>query len=89
MSKLSHLGERGEPRERAAKPPPLAFRSSLACLSCVYFSRYSPNGELARRLERAGSPLSLLFFALCSDHRDLSRSFISYALYEICLEIGQ
>ena len=30
-------------------PPPLALASPLACHSCVYFSRYPPNGELARR----------------------------------------
>ena len=61
-SKLSYLGERGEPRENArtsAKPRraeersfphPPAFASPLACLSRVYVSRYFPNGELARRL---------------------------------------
>ena len=31
-------------------PPPLALASPLACHSCVYFSRYPPNGELVRRL---------------------------------------
>ena len=30
--------------------PPPAVASPLACLSRVYFSRYPPNGELARRL---------------------------------------
>ena len=34
-----------------ATPPPFPFASPLACLSRVYFSRYLPNGELARRLE--------------------------------------
>ena len=48
LAKFSYLGERNEPRERAAKPPAVA--SPLACLSRVYFSRYPPNGELARRL---------------------------------------
>ena len=39
--------------KRAAKPrgaAPPAVASPLACLSRVYFSRYPPNGELARRL---------------------------------------
>ena len=40
---LSYLGKQSESRENA-------FVSPLACLSCVYFSRYPPNGELARRL---------------------------------------
>ena len=40
-SKLSYLGENA----RA-----VAVASPLACLSRVYFSRYPPNGELARRL---------------------------------------
>ena len=40
---------RARTRERAAKQPP-AVASLLACLSRVYFSRYPPNGELARRL---------------------------------------
>ena len=38
---------RARRRERAAKP---RVASPLACLSRVYFSRYPPNGELARRL---------------------------------------
>ena len=37
-----------EPRSREGPPPAVA--SPLACLSRVYFSRYPPNGELARRL---------------------------------------
>ena len=49
--KLSYSGEQSEPRERGsfslARP---SFTSPLACLSGVYFSRYPPNGELARRL---------------------------------------
>ena len=32
-------------------PRPPAFTSPLACLSCIYFSRYPLIGELARRLE--------------------------------------
>ena len=32
-------------------PPVCAFASPLACLSRVYFPRYLPNGELARRLK--------------------------------------
>ena len=36
----------GEPRENSLPD----FASPLACLSRVYFSRYPPNGELARRL---------------------------------------
>ena len=35
-----------EPRENSLP----VFASPLACLSRVYFSRYPPNGELARRL---------------------------------------
>ena len=50
---------RARTRERAAKPRgdegpfsllPPALASLLARLSHVYFSRYPPNGELARRL---------------------------------------
>ena len=32
--------------------PPPAVASPLACLSRVYFSRYPPNGELVRRLDK-------------------------------------
>ena len=45
------------PKPRGAEGPlsplPLALASPLACLSRVYFSRYPPNGELARRLVSA------------------------------------
>ena len=42
---------RARTRERAGKPRG-AVASPLACLSRVYFSRYPPNGELARRLDQ-------------------------------------
>ena len=56
-----HLGEPSEPREcdtrerttkprEASSPPPPALVFPLACHSRVYFSRYPPNGKLARRL---------------------------------------
>ena len=46
---------RARARERAAKPRGAkrgAVASPLVCLSRVYFSRYPPNGELARRLDQ-------------------------------------
>ena len=42
--------ERASERRSREGPPP-AVASLLACLSRVYFSRYPPNGELARRLQ--------------------------------------
>ena len=41
------LGERSEPRENVRAS---GETSPHACHSCMYFSRYPPNGELARRL---------------------------------------
>ena len=42
------------PKPRGAEGPfsplPQALESTLVCLSRVYFSRYPPNGELARRV---------------------------------------
>ena len=51
-NKLSYVGERNEPREneRASGEAARGLASPLACLSRVYFSRYPPIGELARRL---------------------------------------
>ena len=57
-----------EPRSR--KGPPPAVASPLACLSRVYFSRYPPNGELARRLccqESFSSYLQRAVFIFASD----------------------
>ena len=62
-------GERArEPRSREGPLPAVA--SPLACLSRVYFSRYPPNGELARRLccqESLISYLQRAVFILSSD----------------------
>ena len=43
------------------RSPSPAFESPLACLSCVYFSRYPPKGELARRLKISGTRRPVLF----------------------------
>ena len=53
-NKLSYVGERNEPREnaRASGEAATGLASPLACLSRVYFSRYPPIGELARRLSQ-------------------------------------
>ena len=49
--------------EAARGRPPPAVASPLACLSRVYFSRYPPNVELARRLIVIQTdPRLLLFF---------------------------
>ena len=51
-SNLSYLGERSKPREngRASERASGETVPPLACLSPVFFSRYPPNGQLARRL---------------------------------------
>ena len=42
--------KRAASERRSREGPAPAVASPLACLSRVYFSRYPPNGELARRL---------------------------------------
>ena len=66
--------------------PPPAVASPLACLSRVYFSRYPPNGELARRLIVIQTdPRLLLFFTPVPPILDNRASTAPNNLYDVNL----
>ena len=72
---ISYLGKRSKPCKRASgkamrgwgKAPAPTFASPLVCLSCVHFSWYPPNGELARWLHAGLMQVLINLCTLSSD----------------------